>query len=82
MSKLYWASAIIRDADGTPRLLAMNESKFTVEDALALIGHIKQSYTVLSAWIDVFSEHNVKRTVFHECYIDAFGQVRPVNREE
>ena len=29
---------------------------------------------MLSAWVDVFDEDNIKHIVFHECYINAFGE--------
>ena len=32
------------------------------------------NYRVLSAWIDTFDDDN-KSTVFHECYVDAIGNV-------
>ncbi len=74
--KLYWVSAIVFDkTDKRPWLLAINEGELSFEKAMDLVACVKQNRTVLSAWIDVYDENNVKQTVFHECYIDAFGDV-------
>ena len=71
---LYWVSAIIQDkGDSKPWLLAVSEGELSLERAKAAIDFIKKNHTVLSAWIDTFNENKVKETVFHECYIDAFG---------
>ena len=76
--KLYWVSAIIQNkGDQKPRLLAMNEGEISLEKAMEVISRVKESNTVLSVWVDMFDENNTKQTVFHECYIDAFGTVWP-----
>lgn len=70
--KLYWVSAIVQNEG--PRLLAMSEGEMSLEKAMDLVERVKENWTVLSAWIDTFDEKGGKQTVFHECYIDAFGQ--------
>lgn len=75
--KLYWVSSIIQDkGDDKPWLCAISESELSLEDAMNTIAKARTNYTVLSAWIDTFDENNKKKTVFHECYIDVFGNVR------
>ena len=74
--KLFWVSAIIQNkGDNKPWLCAMTDSEVRLEDAMETITKARENHNVLSAWIDVFDENNVKETVFHECYIDAFGYV-------
>lgn len=72
--KLYWVSAIIQNTyDRKPWLCAMDKGELSLDKAMKIIAHIKRSHNVISAWIDVFDKNNVKQTIFHECYIDAFG---------
>lgn len=79
--KLYWVSAIVQNkTDKKPWLLAMCDSQLSLREAMEAISFIKTNYTVLSAWVDTFNEENVKQTVFHECYIDAFGNIDDENR--
>lgn len=74
--KLYWVSAIIHEqADKKPRLWAINDGQLSLERAMELIYIIKANYTVLSVWVDTFNEDDSKQTVFHECYINAFGDI-------
>lgn len=74
----YWVSAIIQNkGDEKPSLLALNDGYPTLEAAKNVVAHIKRDNTVLSVWIDAFDKENNKETVFHECYIDAFGTVWP-----
>lgn len=76
--KLYWVSAIIQNkGDQKPWLLAMSEGELSLEKAMEIVNRVKEDHTVLSVWIDVFDENNTKQTVFHECFIDAFGTVWP-----
>lgn len=71
---LYGVSAIIQNKDNKkPWLCAMNEGELSLDKAMELIARIKERNNVISVWIDVFDENNVKQTIFHECYIDAFG---------
>lgn len=35
----------------------------------------RSNYRVLCAWIDTFDKNNDKSTVFHECYVNAIGNV-------
>lgn len=75
--KLYFTSAIIQSrSGGRPCLLAMSEGELCLEKAMEKIDSARKHYTVLSAWIDAFDENNKKETVFHECYINAFGDMR------
>lgn len=75
-TRLYWVSAIVQNqTDKKPRLLAMNEGELSLEKAMEIVARVKENHMVLSVWIDVFDENNSKQTVFHECYIDAFGDI-------
>lgn len=75
--KLYWVSAIIQDkGDDKPWLCASSDSVLSLEDAMNTIAKARNNHTVLSAWVDIFDENNKKVTVFHECYIDTFGDIR------
>lgn len=72
--KLFWVSGIVQnESDKKPWLLAMSEGELTMDKAKESINFMKENYNVLSVWIDTFDENNVKETVFHECFIDAFG---------
>ena len=74
--KLYWVSAIIHDkGNKKPWLLSVYEGELTLEKALETVSLIKKEHTVLSVWIDVFDENDIKETVFHECYINVFGDL-------
>lgn len=74
--KLYWVSAIVHDKHNKkPWLLSLYEGVLGLEKAMETISLIKKEHTVLSAWIDVFDENNAKETVFHECYINVFGDL-------
>jgi hypothetical protein len=73
---LYWVSAIIQnEGNKKPWFCAMSEGELSFEKAMECIVHLKENHTVLSVWIDMCDEYNVKKTVFHECYINAFGDV-------
>ena len=77
--KLYWISAIIQNKDDEkPWLCSMYKGLTSLEKALEVVAHTKEIHTVLSAWIDTFDENMNKQIVFHECYIDIFGNVRSV----
>lgn len=74
--KTYWVSAIVLNKDNkNPWLLAMNNCQSSLEKAMEEVAHIKNNFTVLSTWVDEFDKNNVKQTVFHKCYIDAFGNI-------
>ena len=74
--KLYWVSAIIQnEADKKPKLIAMNTAELSLEEAIRVVSDVKSHNTVLSVWVDVFDENSTKQTVFHECYINAFGDI-------
>lgn len=75
--QLYWVSAIIQNkGDTKPWLSIMTDGEIKLEDAMKTIAKARNNHNVLSAWIDVFDENNVKQTVFHECYIDTFGNMK------
>lgn len=72
--KLYWVSAIVQNkSDKRAWLCAMSEGELSMDKAMQLIDRLKEINTVLSAWIDVFDENGAKETVYHDCYIDTFG---------
>ena len=74
--ELYWVSVIIQNGYNTrPWLCTMNEGETSLDKAMETVGRLKESHTILSAWIDVFDENNIKQTVFHECYIDYLGHI-------
>ena len=77
-SKLYWVSAIIQNwNDRKAWLCPMSEGVFSLDEALEVIQRLKDNnYNVLVAWIDETDENNNKKVVFHECYIDMFGNTR------
>lgn len=74
--KLYYVSAIIQnEGDTKPWLCAMTDSEIKLEDAMEVIARARTNHNVLSAWIDMFDENNIKQTVFHECYINILGDI-------
>ena len=74
--KLYWVSAIVEhDGDKKPCLLSINQAELGLDKAMEVVERIKKDYTVLSIWIDVFDKQDVKSTVYHECYLNAFGDI-------
>ena len=74
--KTYWTSAIIwNESYGRPWLLALASCQFNLEKAMEEVTHIKTTFHTLSAWIDMVDENNNKQTVFHECYVNAFGDI-------
>ena len=78
--KLYWVSAIIQNkGNAKPWLLAISEGELTLDAAQKVVDFIKDNHNVLSIWIDTFDENNKKQVVFHECYIDAFGNAIGLN---
>lgn len=72
---LYWSSALIKENDKVVNI-ATSSGELTLQKAFDNIKCWKENYTVLSAWIDSFDENNSKVTVFHECYVDAIGNIR------
>ena len=72
----YWVSAIIlNDGDKKPWLLTYGSCQLSLKMAMKEIAQVKSTFTTLSAWVDMFDEKNIKQTVFHECYINAFGDI-------
>lgn len=77
--KQFWVSVIMQDPDDKRVwCCTMSNSVSSVEEAKIAIEVARKNFTVLSAWVDVFDESNVKKTVLHECYVDAFGKVEKV----
>jgi hypothetical protein len=73
---LFWVSLIIQeDVDTKPWLCSKSTGFLRIEDAKKEIQYMREHDRVISAWIDVFDENDVKKTVFHECYIDVFGNL-------
>ena len=74
--EVYWVSAIVTyKGCEKPWLLSYGNCYLSLDKAMKEIDNIKNAFTALSIWIDTFDENNVKKTVFHECYIDPFGCV-------
>ena len=80
--KLYWVSLLIQDTEKSkPWVCAMSDGCISLEQALKTVQTGKQNHIVLSAWIDVFDDNNNKSTVFHECYVDAVGNIESQKEE-
>ena len=45
-----------------------------MEEAYKEIKFMREHDRVLSAWIDIY-DNEEKKTIFHECYVDAFGYI-------
>lgn len=77
--KHFWVSVIMQDPDDKRAWrCTMSNSVSSIEEAKIAIEVARKNFTVLSAWVDIFDENNIKKTVFHECYVDAFGKVEKV----
>lgn len=74
--KLYWVSLLIQDTENSKLWVsAMSSGCTNLEEAMETIDRGRNNYRVLSAWIDIFDESGNKSTVFHECYVNAIGNV-------
>ena len=74
--KLYWVSLLIQDTENSkPWLSSMSSGCTSLEEAMKTIKRGRSNYRVLCAWIDTFDKNNDKSTVFHECYVNAIGNV-------
>lgn len=71
--ELYWVSALIYEEGKKPWLLALSDSCIGLDKAMEAVKDIRSKHNVISAWIDKFHGDDVKTTVFHECYVNAFG---------
>lgn len=72
----YWVSLLVQDYEnGKPWLVEMQTCSLTLKDALKVIHTGRNNYRVLSAWIDCFDKNDEKITIFHECYVNAIGNV-------
>lgn len=72
----YWISLLIQDTETSkPWVCVMSNGCASLEQAVKTVQANRQSYRVLSAWINTFDENNKKSTVFHECYVDVVGNV-------
>ena len=66
----FWTSAIIYDkGNAKPWLCAKSSPQFSLDRAKREIEQLKENHNVLSAWVDTFDVNNIKKTVFHECYL-------------
>ena len=75
-SNLYWVSAIVlNDNDKRPWCLPISDGCSNLDKAFDLIKSIRKNNNVLSAWVDTFDENDNKTTVYHECFVDAVGNV-------
>ena len=73
----YWVSAIVQnEEDKRAWLSSKYESVHSMEEAMRAIKFARENFTVLSAWIDIFDDTGVKRTIFHECYVNVLGMVK------
>ena len=76
---LYWVSCIIFDkGDGAPWMCSAYSSVTSYNEAMRLIDTYRKNHRVLSAWIDIFDSDRIKKTVYHESYVDALGNVKEV----
>ena len=76
---LYWASCISFDkGDRAPQKCSAYSSVTSYEEAMKLIDTYRKYHSVLSAWIDIFDSDRIKKTVYHESYVDALGNVKEV----
>lgn len=53
----------------------MTDGCISFDGAMKLIKKGKSNYRTLCAWIDTFDESGNKSTIFHECYVNAIGNV-------
>ena len=73
----YWVSAIVQnEEDKRAWLSSKYESVHSMEEAMRVIKFARENFTVLSAWIDIFDDVGEKKTIFHECYVNALGMVK------
>ncbi len=73
---IYWISMIIQNFENTkPWLCSVSDGYTSLDEAKKAILDARKKFRVLSAWINTFPE-SVNITVFHECYIDAFGNIK------
>ena len=74
--EIYWVSAIIQNEhDKKAWLCAMTNGVLSLDKAMEVIERTRENHKVLSAWVDVYDKNKVKQTVFHECYINVFGDL-------
>lgn len=72
----YWVSVIIQDNETSkPWLCANSNSCRSKKESLELVDNYRRNYRVLSAWVDIYFKNGNKQTVYHECYINSFGQI-------
>lgn len=73
---MYWVNAIVLNL-GTrkPCHIANSTACEDLNQAKSMISRLSNQFELISAWIDKI-EDDVKITVFHECYVDALGNIR------
>lgn len=73
---LYWVSLLIQDeVNSKPWLCTISDGCTSFDESMKIIETGRMNYRVLSAWIDTFDENKKKSTVFHECYVNAIGNL-------
>lgn len=80
--KLYWVSAIVQNDGNKPWLCAITDGMLSLEKAMEVIERLRMNFTVLSAWVDIFDENNIKQTIFHQCYVDVLGNIEKIKESE
>lgn len=74
-NSLFWVSLIIQEEENSKPWLCSRYTGFLkIEEAHKEIQFMREHDRVLSAWIDIY-ENEEKKTVFHKCYIDTFGNM-------
>lgn len=77
--KLYQVSAIIQNEyNPKPWLYTTGKEELNLSKIIEVVDYIRERNTALSMWIDVYDEDNNKQTIFHECYVNCFGQINEV----
>ncbi|MCD8398258.1 MAG: hypothetical protein LUD12_13945 [Lachnospiraceae bacterium] len=73
---LYWVSFIISfSEDSKPQPISLTDACLSIEEAKEKVLYQRKNYNVLSAWIDTYYGEE-KETVFHECYLNFFGDIK------
>lgn len=76
--KMYWVSAIMQyDETSKPRLCAKSNGHLKLDSAKSEAEWMAANYRVWSIWIDEHDTTTGRKlaTVYHECYIDQFGDL-------
>lgn len=72
----YWVSILIQNSeDKRAWSCSFTTPALSLDEANKQIENGRKNYRVLSAWIDTFNSNDERITVFHECYVDVFGNM-------